>query len=159
MGFTLRQKISLLPKEISVADEIINENIRGIYGIFSLTETTKKCIYIGRAADIASRMLSNNGHLSDFYSYSLSELKDIKLPAMVPQLILDEILAGKKICIEVLERVPYVGDEYHKDMQRLAFAESKAITKFQDKDECLFQLPEGSWISEDTWNKLYRKKY
>lgn len=99
MGFTLRQKISLLPKEISVAEEIINENIRGIYGIFSLTESTRKCIYIGRAADIASRM------------------------------------------------------------QRLAFAESKAITEFQDKGECLFQLSEGSWISEDTWNELYRKRY
>lgn len=158
MGFTLRQKVSMLPKEISLQAEIINENIRGIYGIFSLTDSTKKCIYIGRAANIASRMLSNEGHLSDFYSYSLSELKNMALPAMVPQLILDEILAGKKICIEIIEKVPYVGDEYHKDMQRLAFAESKAITEYQDKGECLYQLPEGSWISKDTWNELYRKR-
>lgn len=60
----------------------------------------------------------------------------------------------KNICIEVLEDVEYVFDNYYKDMQRLASREIYYIDKYQADDQCLEQLPEGTTMALCDWERL-----
>lgn len=65
---------------------------------------------------------------------------------------------GQTVCIELLEEVPYnkgncTETDYNRDMQRLASAECKHIDFYQNKGECLWQLPEGKHLSFDEWRK------
>ena len=56
--------------------------------------------------------------------------------------------------------VPFIYDDYHKDMQRLASAENYHINKYQSIDQCLNQVPEGTKLTKNEWNeaKLAYKK-
>ncbi len=65
---------------------------------------------------------------------------------LVPKLIYEHICNGYSIVIRVLERVDYIGGNFYRDMQRLAFAEMKLIEGYQINGLCLYQLPEGRWI-------------
>ncbi|MFV0342055.1 MAG: hypothetical protein ACK5JH_04075 [Anaerocolumna sp.] len=42
-----------------------------------------------------------------------------------------------------------MGDNYFRDMQRLTYVEYRLIAECQEKRECLRQLSEGTWITED----------
>lgn len=124
--------------------------IRGIYGIFigSKKEQTEICAYVGRSSNIYIRMFCG-GHItklkSNYNEYPISKIKD----AMDND---DEI-----IIVKILQEVPLCGDNYNKDMQRLSSAESYFIDYFQSKDECLEQVPEGTRMTEDEWNRLFEK--
>lgn len=134
---------------ITVPMEINNRDvIRGVYGIFSEKDGEKKCLYIGRSYHITDRLFGSNGHITKFNNNNYEKL--------VPQIILDSINNGYCVTIEILEVVNYKGDNYNRDMQRLAYAETKLIEEYQEKGECLRQLPEGTWIPEDTWNIRYK---
>lgn len=134
---------------ITVPKEFNNRDvIRGIYGIFSEKDDEKICLYIGRSYSIADRLFGSGGHITMYNNDNYEKL--------VPKLILDSINNGCCISIEVLEVVKYKGDNYYRDMQRLAYAEIRLIEEYQEKKECLRQLPEGTWISEDNWNKRYK---
>ncbi|WP_097014308.1 hypothetical protein [Anaerocolumna aminovalerica] len=134
---------------ITVPKELNNRDvIRGIYGIFSQKNDEKICLYIGRSYSIADRLFGSAGHITMYNNDNYEKL--------VPKLILDSINNGCCITIEILEVVEYEGDNYYRDMQRLAYAEIRLIEEYQEKNECLKQLPEGTWISEDNWNKRYK---
>lgn len=132
----------IIPKELNSSDAI-----RGIYGIFSKKDDEKICLYIGRSYSIVDRLLGSSGHITMYNNDNYEKL--------VPKLILDSINNGCCITIEILEVVEYKGDNYYRDMQRLAYAEIRLIEEYQEKKECLKQLPEGTWISKDKWNKRY----
>ena len=121
--------------------------VRGIYGIFIEDKGQTKCVYVGKAENLYSRMFMNDGHI-------VAIRKGIHFNPQLNQ----ALEQGKKIIIEVLEEVPYnKGDcsieDYNRDMQSLAFAEYKHINFYQNKGECLWQLPEGKHLSFDEWCK------
>lgn len=129
-----------------------NDIIRGIYGIFSENANESICIYIGRTYSIAHRLFDSGGHFSQFNNGDYEKL--------VPKLIHGYMSQGNRIVIRILDVVEYVGDNYYRDMQRLAFAETKQIEHYQMKNQCLWQLPEGTWLSEEKWEAKYgQNKY
>lgn len=123
--------------------------IRGVYGLFCKKENEKYCFYIGRSYDISARVFGYEGHITMYNSHNYEK--------SVPKMIHEKINDGWKISIHILAFVKYEGDNYYRDMQRLAFAEYKLIEEHQEKGECLYQLPEGTWITEENWNNNYRK--
>lgn len=148
MGLTFKKKLEKIPKKIKIDERIVNNDIRGVYGVFSFDENNKEeiCYYIGRAVNIRSRFFNYNGHFTNF----IWENKKIT----VVEKIIEEILSNNlTVKIKVLEEVLYEYDNYYKDMQRLASAECKYIDKYQEKNQALRQLPEGKWIKKEKWER------
>ena len=121
--------------------------VRGVYGIFIKDKDQKICVYVGKAENLYSRMFSDNGHLVRIRKGKHTNPK-----------LNEEIEKGQTVCIELLEEVPYnkgncTETDYNRDMQRLASAECKHIDFYQNKGECLWQLPEGKHLSFDEWRK------
>ena len=117
--------------------------VRGIYGIFIEDKGQKKCVYVGKAENLYNRMFKSDGHIVNIK-------KGIHFNSQLKQ--------GQNIIIEVLEEVPYnKGDcsieDYNRDMQSLASAEYHHKDFYQNKGECLWQLPEGKHLSFDEWCK------
>ena len=111
--------------------------VRGIYGIFIEDKGQKKCVYVGKAENLYNRMFKSDGHI-------VAIRKGIHF---IPQLN-QAVEQGQDITIKVLQVVPYnKGDcsieDYNRDMQSLASAEYHHIDFYQNKGECLWQLPEG----------------
>lgn len=136
-------------KKIIIAEEIIDwkKPIRGIYGIFINDDNGIYCAYIGRASNMYCRFFSSSGrdkgHLVNIKN---GECKNKKLI---------EALENKNATIEikVLEEVKCQYDNYNKDMQRLAFAEYYHISKYQELNQCLEQLPDGSNMYRSVWDQ------
>lgn len=121
--------------------------VRGIYGIFIEDKGQEKCVYVGKAENLYNRMFKSDGHI-------VAIRKGIHFNPQLNQ----ALGQGKIIVIEVLEEVPYnKGDcsieDYNRDMQSLASAEYHHIDFYQNKGECLWQLPEGKHLSFDEWCK------
>lgn len=139
--------------KIVIADEILDwENpIRGIYGIFIKQNGKTYCAYVGRANNIYRRFFASggvtSGHLVKIMNGYCWNKK------------LKEALENETAIIEikVLEEVKCQYDNYNKDMQRLAFAECYHISKYQELDQCLEQLPDGSNMNKDIWDDEYKK--
>lgn len=120
--------------------------VRGIYGIFKKASDSDKdyCVYIGRAINIRERCLNHFRWLI-FEKEANNEVhKDLKRT----------LKERGTLMVKVLEEVKYKKDNYNRDLQRLAHAESCWIEYYQEKGEALLQKPEGNWISEDCWNRL-----
>jgi len=75
----------------------------------------------------------------------------------VTKFIQENLERKNKIIIIVLKEVKYKGDNYYKDMQRLASAENMLIDEYQKQDECIQQLPEGRWLKLGTWKEMVNK--
>ena len=121
--------------------------VRGIYGIFIEDKEKEKCVYVGKAENLYNRMFKSDGHI-------VAIRKGIHF---IPQLN-QAVEQGQDITIKVLQVVPYnKGDcsieDYNRDMQSLASAEYHHIDFYQNKGECLWQLPEGKHLSFDEWCK------
>ena len=121
--------------------------VRGIYGIFIEEKKQEKCVYVGKAENLYNRMFKSDGHIVNIK-------KGIHFNSQLKQ----ALEQGQNIIIEVLEEVPsikgdYTEAAYNCDMQRLASAEYKYIDFYQNKGECLWQLPEGKHLSFDEWCK------
>ena len=121
--------------------------VRGIYGIFIEDKGQKKCVYVGKAENLYNRMFKSDGHI-------VAIRKGIHF---IPQLN-QAVEQGQDITIKVLQVVPYnKGDcsieDYNRDMQSLASAEYHHIDFYQNKGECLWQLPEGKHLSYKEWCK------
>lgn len=127
-----------------------NNPIRGVYGIFIDNKyENKKCVYVGRSTNIYNRMFKyNHGHISKIKEneHFISELNKVN----------EEI--DVKVFVEILEYVDLVFDDYYKDMQRLASAENFHINKYQSKNQCLNQVPEGTHMTKEEWNNKKNKK-
>lgn len=121
--------------------------VRGIYGIFIEDKGQKKCVYVGKAENLYNRMFKSDGHIVNIK-------KGIHFNSQLKQ----ALEQGQNIIIEVLEEVPsikgdYTEAAYNCDMQKLASAEYKYIDDYQNKGECLWQLPEGKHLSYKEWCK------
>ena len=64
-----------------------------------------------------------------------------------------------RIEVEILERVPFRYKNYAVDLQRLASRENFWIDCFQNRGECLEQLPAGNNLDFDTWLALKAKNH
>ena len=121
--------------------------VRGIYGIFIEDKGQEKCVYVGKAENLYNRMFKSDGRIVA-----------IRIGIhFIPQLN-QAVEQGQDITIKVLQVVPYnKGDcsieDYNRDMQSLASAEYHHIDFYQNKGECLWQLPEGKHLSFDEWCK------
>lgn len=150
--------------QVNVSEEILDytKPIRGVYGLFILNEEDSKkdiCVYIGKAENIYSRLVTNDGHLRKLLLGKKSIVRDFsKLTLRDEKTYIDvltnALIEGKIISARVLEEVRLKGKSYHKDMQALASAEMRLIDTYQAKDQCLWQLPEGRHISKDDWTML-----
>lgn len=140
---TLKWVTTTMKEKIIVEDKIINSEIRGIYGIFVETEKEKRCVYVGRATNIYSRLFKgSDAHLVRIKKgkHENTELKKA-------------MSTSGKIKIEVLEEVKCKYKDYSKDMQELASRECFYIDKYQKLDQCLEQLPDGSNMDIRVWKK------
>lgn len=125
-------------------DKILDTDnaVIGIYGLFVEDDVKEKCVYIGRSANIYSRLF-RTGHITELMKNT--HTNNALTVAMEE---------NRKITIKVLEEVVFSYDNYAKDMQKLAFAEYKLISRYQAVDECIEQLPDGSNMDKDSWEKL-----
>ena len=144
-----------MTNKIVIAKEILDwENpIRGIYGIFIREKEDIYCAYVGRATNIYRRFFSSNGenpgHLVKIKDGNCTNKK-------VEQALKNEAAI---IEIKVVEEVKCQYDDYYKDMQRLAFAEYYHISKYQELNQCLEQLPDGSNMDEKVWKVEHDKMH
>lgn len=127
-------------------------DLRGIYGFF----INNDCVYVGRSQAIYGRIFDSDGYLAILRKMSIKfkETKEIKYQEeIIPNRLFDAIIAKEQISIKILERVPCEFVDYSKDMQRLASAEYKQIDFYQNKGQCLDQLPDGRNMNFDIWKK------
>lgn len=149
---TLKWVTTTMKEKIIVEDKIIDSEIRGIYGIFVEAEKEKRCVYVGRATNIYSRLFKgSDAHLVRLKKgrHENTELKKA-------------MSTSGKIKIEVLEEVKCKYKDYSKDMQELASRECFYIDKYQKLDQCLEQLPDGSNMDIRVWKKakkLHKQNY
>lgn len=141
-----------LRNKIDVAEEIINwENpIRGIYGIFIKDNAGVYCAYVGRTNNMYLRFFSGTGeYKGHLVSIRNGDCKNKRIT---------DALENKDatIVIKVLEEVKCQYDNYNKDMQRLAFAEYYHISKYQELNQCLEQLPDGRNMDRAKWDQVAR---
>lgn len=126
----------------------VNGCNRGIYGIFINDGKREECVYVGKTDNFYYRMFKGDGHICMMRrgNHFIKELNNIT--------------GTRKIIFRILEEVPFIYDDYHKDMQRLASAENYHINKYQSIDQCLNQVPEGTKLTKNEWNeaKLAYKK-
>lgn len=141
--------------KIVIEKEILDlENpIRGIYGIFIREKEDVYCAYVGRANNIYHRFFSSSGNNPGH----LFKLKrgDYKNEKMKQALEKEDAI----IEIKVLEEVKCQYDDYYKDMQRLAFAEYYHISKYQELNQCLEQLPDGRNMDKNAWKVEWKKRH
>lgn len=135
-----------------VDEKILNYNspIRGIYGIFIKNKNEdKKCVYVGRSTNIYYRIFNSySGHISNIKKkeHFISELNEANEDVDI------------KVFVEVLEEVTFEFDNYHKDMQRLASAENYYIDRYQSRNQCLNQVPEGTHMTLKEWENKKEEK-
>lgn len=112
---------------------------RGVYGIFVNDGIDEKCVYVGKTDNFYWRMFKGSGHICRMRkgNHFIKELNNLT--------------EASKITFKILKEVPFLYDDYHKDMQRLASAENYYIDKYQNMNQCLNQVPEGTKMTEDEW--------
>ena len=123
----------------------LKENNRGVYGIFLIRcdDLDEQCAYIGKSEQLFERAkqhlksIENRTNIS-----SLNNAMD------------DDDL---RIEIRLIESVEYKFDNYYKDAQRLASRENHWIDEYQEKNQCLEQVPEGKRPSIESWERQKEK--
>ena len=135
--------------DLTVDERLKQETpIRGVYGVFAKVGDESRCLFIGRSHNIAQKLFDHDGEITGY-----SNRQDLSLTAKLMREIQNATFE-----IKVLQVVNFEGDNYYRDMQRLAFAQSEWIEKYQVRGEALRQLPEGNWPPEETWNVRYKKR-
>ena len=133
----MREKIKI--------DRQLKENNREVYGIFLIRcdDLDEQCAYIGKSEQLFERAkqhlksIENRTNIS-----SLNNAMD------------DDDL---RIEIRLIESVEYKFDNYYKDAQRLASRENHWIDEYQEKNQCLEQVPEGKRPSIESWERQKEK--
>ena len=152
MGMTYVDKIAKAKKlKILIPEDILIEDIVGIYGFFALKDSKESCFYIGKATNIRSRLLdASKGHIHRFlYGYD----------GLVPDKIRDYRNDNYSIEVKVLERIDYEDTNFSRAAHRLALAELQQIVKYQKDNQCLEQRPEGVGPNEmKYWESNYKKQ-
>lgn len=149
---TLKQKIDKAEENrIHIPRDLLSEeNIVGIYGLFAIDTCYEYCFYIGKATNMASRLLgSSNGHIYLYLNESYSKL--------VPKKIKEYLNKGYDVEVKILDKIDYHDISFSKAAHRLALAELKRIVEYQEKGQCEFQIPEGSGKYEKNfWEVNYK---
>lgn len=149
---TYKEKIELAKKyQITIKFDLLKrDNVVGIYKFFKVKGDERYCFYIGKATDIAFRLLgASNGHIYMFLNKNYSKL--------VPSEIKKCIEAGYEIEVEIEEK-DYKDTCFSRAAHRLALAEFQEIVKYQEMEQCLLQTPEGVGKREkDFWEKNYKE--
>lgn len=148
---TFKQKIERAKdKNIYLPDDLLNENIVGVYKFLKIKDNEEYCFYIGKSTDIAYRLLgSSSGHIYMFLRNDFSKV--------VPLKINEYLNEGFKIKVEVL-KIDYSDTSFSNAAHRLALAELQEIVKHQEKGQCQFQVPEGAGAYEEKfWQENYKK--
>lgn len=145
-------KSLLLIKQEFATKIIIEEDIekqpkgnRGIYGLFILRDEKEECAYIGRSEIVSSRITNHLYKIIDRNHVS-TKLNDA---------FLDE---ESIIICRFVEPVEYQFHNYYKDAQRLASRECYWIDYYQEKEQCLEQVPEGKRPDKEWWAKEAEKR-
>lgn len=134
-----------MSNKILIAKDIIDckNPVRCFYGIFVKNKEESYCAYIGRANNIYKRLFSGpKGHLVNIKKGTCKNEK-------LRRALKDD---GSIIEIKIIEIINCQYDNYYKDMQRLAFAEYYYISKYQELNQCLEQLPDGSNMNKSVWD-------
>lgn len=137
--------------KISLPENILDNDIVGVYGIFANKEDSEDiCFYIGKATNIRNRLLLSGGHVYRYLHEDYSWL--------VPKLIKEYIENGYEIEVRILKEVNYEDECFSRAAHILAFEELKYITEYQKKGQCLTQKPEGVGKNEEAyWNENYKR--
>ena len=153
MRMALEKKVKQAKeKGIILPQELLNHDIVGIYGLFATKEKEKKCFYIGKATNICSRLLdSSYGHIHLYMK---------RKEGFVQNKIKKYIDEGYMIKVEILKEIDYKDTCFSRAAHRLALAELEKIVEFQEKGECLDQLPEGTTAYQKRyWENNYKKRF
>lgn len=154
MRMTLEQKMEEAKKQrIYLPDNLLEKEIVGVYGFFAAKENESRyCFYIGKATNLAARLLGCKGHLHYYLNGNFSRL--------VPGTIKKYLDLGYDIEVEILDDFDdkYKDTHFSRAAHRLALAEIQQIVTYQEQGQCLEQLPEGVGKYEKTyWEKRYKK--
>lgn len=114
---------------------------RGIYGIFTETDRESICQYIGKSEQLPQRAAQ----------HKKSIINKTSIPSLNNAV---EDSSINRIAIRLIERVDYVFDNYYRDAQRLSSRECFYIDFYQNKNQCLEQLPEGRRPNISAWEEM-----
>lgn len=124
-------------------NDSVNTCPRGIYGIFIIKNNNKVCAYVGKSEQVPVRVKNHKAKIEmGEHTPSLNEAFND---------------AEATIEITVLQAVPYLFDDYYKDAQRLASAETHWIDEYQGANQCLEQVPEGKRPSKEAWERMKKE--
>lgn len=151
---TYREKISVARElKIHIPDALAaGKAIVGVYGFFAIKDEVEECFYIGKATNMAGRILgASDGHVYMYLQQNMTKF--------VPRKIDEYIKQGYRIEVRILEQIDYRDTSFSKAAHRLALAELQKIVEYQKKDQCLDQRPEGAGgYAEKYWEKHYHMK-
>ena len=151
---TYEEKISVAKKHsIDIPDVLASgKAIVGVYGFFAIKDEVEECFYIGKATNMAGRILgASDGHVYMYLQRNMTKF--------VPRKIREYIKRGYRIEVRILEQIDYHDTSFSKAAHRLALAELQIIVEYQEKGQCLDQRPEGAGgYVEKYWEKHYRMK-
>ena len=151
---TYEEKISVAKKHsIDIPDVLaFGKAIVGVYGFFAIKDEVEECFYIGKATNMAGRILgASDGHVYMYLQRNMTKF--------VPRKIREYIKRGYRIEVRILEQIDYHDTSFSKAAHRLALAELQKIVEYQEKGQCLDQRPEGAGgYVEKYWEKHYRMK-
>lgn len=151
---TYEEKISVAKKHsIDIPDVLASgKAIVGVYGFFAIKDEVEECLYIGKATNMAGRILgASDGHVYMYLQRNMTKF--------VPEKIDEYIKRGYRIEVRILEQIDYHDTSFSKAAHRLALAELQKIVEYQEKGQCLDQRPEGAGgYAEKYWEKHYRMK-
>ena len=155
---TYKEKILAAKNEGIIIPDILDiqtsgEVVVGVYGFFAIKDEVEECFYIGKATNMAGRILGSKGHVHMYLNNNMTKF--------VPQKIAEYLAAkqGWRIEVRILEQIDYHDTSFSKAAHRLALAELQKIVEYQEKGQCLDQRPEGAGgYAEKYWEKHYRMK-
>lgn len=149
---TYKEKIEMAKRSnITINYDLLKrDNVVGIYKFFKVKGDLRYCFYIGKATDVAFRLLgASRGHIYMYLKENYSKLVSLEMKNALED--------GYKIEVEIEEK-DYKDTCFSKAAHRLALAEIQEIVKYQELGQCLLQKPEGvGKKEEDFWERNYKE--
>ena len=138
---TYEEKISIAKKHsIDIPDVLASgKAIVGVYGFFAIKDEVEECFYIGKATNMAGRILgASDGHIYMYLQRNMTKF--------VPEKIDEYIKRGYRIEVRILEQIDYRDTSFSKAAHRLALAELQKIVEYQEKANALISARKGQEV-------------